>query len=133
MTWDPAWDAAAVALAAEVLAEPVPQLVSAGYIAGQHAYRFADDHRRYSDMRDPERTRLFAIDARRRFRVGDLVRERGLPREVGELAMELLPYGSTVHRWDWSTEMAVRAGKTTEARLEAELRLLRHRFLGVSA
>ena len=133
MTWDPAWDRAASALAAEVLAEPVPQLVSAGYVAGEHAWRFPDDQRRYVDMRDRERTRLFATDARRRFRVGDLVRERGLSREVGELATELLPYGSVVHLHGWDVEVRIRAGKTTEAKLEGELRLIRHRFLGVSA
>lgn len=133
MTWDPAWDDAAIALAAEVLAEPVPQLVSAGYVAGQHACKFTDDHRRYSDMGDRERTRLFAVDARRRFRVGDLAEERGLAAEVKALALELLPYASTVHRHGWDWEARIRAGTLTEAQLDGELRLLRHRFLGAAA
>ena len=47
--------------------------------------------------------------------------------------MELLPYGSTVHRFGWPAEVAIRAGKTTEAKLEHDLRLIRHRFLGVGA
>jgi hypothetical protein len=96
----------------------VPQLVRAGYVAGEHAWRFADEQRRYVAVRDPARTRLFARDAGLRFRVGDLVRAHGLPREVADLAMELLPYGSRVHRWGWGQEARVRAGMQTEAKLE---------------
>jgi len=114
--WDPAWDDAAKALAAEALAAPLPAFAEAGWSARGPYFRFAGEGAWYGgDSADtPESVYPFAVDVRRRGLVREMAERLGHPPEVVELAWNLLPYRSVQPREGWDAWSERRSGRRSE-------------------